>query len=211
MDPENPISLAAIGRLLDRSVEVTGCQHFGLLVGQQGGLRSFGLVGVFARYSPDLQTALGRLGRVHTPLPRRPGREPGRSRRRGDAQLFHQCSLASRPSTRSRVARSPFSATSSAVSAARTGFRSRSGLPTAGRGTRGPSSRPSGPHCSSMPSRAQSCSPPNWLRRRRADAEVDTDLQRLLARQIESLEASYGDEFPEQVRSVLRSGLLAGP
>ena len=50
----------------------------------------------------------------------------------------------------------------------------------------------------------------NWLRRRRADAEADTDLQRLLARQIESLEASYGDEFPEQVRSVLRSGLLTG-
>ncbi len=61
-DTENPISLATVGRLVHRSVEVTGCQHFGLLVGQQGGLSSFGLVGAFARYSPDLQTALGRLG-----------------------------------------------------------------------------------------------------------------------------------------------------
>lgn len=39
---------------------------------------------------------------------------------------------------------------------------------------------------------------------------ADADLQRLLAQQIESLEASHGDEFREQVRSVLRSGLLTG-
>ena len=48
----------------------------------------------------------------------------------------------------------------------------------------------------------------NWLRRRLPEA--DADLQRLLVQQIESLEASQGDEFPAQVRRVLRSGLLAG-
>jgi len=32
-DPDNPIPFAAAGRLLSRSVAVTACPHFGLLLG----------------------------------------------------------------------------------------------------------------------------------------------------------------------------------
>jgi AraC-like DNA-binding protein len=42
-------------------VAATGCRHFGLLVGQQAGLRSFGLVGLLVKYSPDVEAALGSL------------------------------------------------------------------------------------------------------------------------------------------------------
>jgi AraC-like DNA-binding protein len=61
-DPEAVIPLASVGHLVQQAVATTGCQHFGLLVGQQGGLQSLGLVGLVVRYSPDVGTALRRLG-----------------------------------------------------------------------------------------------------------------------------------------------------
>ncbi len=57
-DPENTISFAAMGRLLNLCVARSGCPHFGLLVGQRGGISSLGVVGLLARHSPDIQTAL---------------------------------------------------------------------------------------------------------------------------------------------------------
>jgi hypothetical protein len=60
-DPENLIPLAGLGRLVQLCVVRTGCRHFGLLVGQQGGLHSLGLVGLLARLSPDVGTALRKL------------------------------------------------------------------------------------------------------------------------------------------------------
>lgn len=62
-DPDNLISFAARGRLFNHCVAKTGCQHFGLLVGQQGGLHSLGLVGLVAKYSPDVGAALRHLVR----------------------------------------------------------------------------------------------------------------------------------------------------
>jgi AraC-like DNA-binding protein len=41
----------------------TGCNHFGLLVGQQGGLSSLGLVGYLVQHSPDVGSALRGLVR----------------------------------------------------------------------------------------------------------------------------------------------------
>jgi AraC-like DNA-binding protein len=38
---------------------------------------------------------------------------------------------------------------------------------------------------------------------------VEPELRRLLRDKIEALEAQYRDEFPEQVRSILRTGVLA--
>jgi AraC-like DNA-binding protein len=57
-DPENTASFTAVGRLLDTCVQATDCPHFGLLVGQQNGLESLGLVGMLARHSPTLKHAL---------------------------------------------------------------------------------------------------------------------------------------------------------
>ena len=61
--PENRISYAARGRLLAHCVAATKCQHLGLLVGQQSGLLSLGLVGLLVKYSPDVGTALRNLVR----------------------------------------------------------------------------------------------------------------------------------------------------
>ena len=61
-DPDNLISFEARARLLSHCAAKTGCQHFGLLIGERGGLQGFGLVGLLARYSADVRTALQRLG-----------------------------------------------------------------------------------------------------------------------------------------------------
>jgi AraC-like DNA-binding protein len=57
-DPDNAVEMAALGRLLCACVTCTGCQHFGLMVGQQGGPVSLGLIGLLAQHSPNLGRAL---------------------------------------------------------------------------------------------------------------------------------------------------------
>ena len=49
---------ATHNRIVQHCADRTGCAHFGLLVGQQDGLRSLGLVGLLVKYSPDVETAL---------------------------------------------------------------------------------------------------------------------------------------------------------
>lgn len=61
--PDNEIPYSARTRLINHCVERTGCRHFGLLIGQQTGLDSLGLVGLLVRYEPDLGTALKSLVR----------------------------------------------------------------------------------------------------------------------------------------------------
>ena len=56
--PDNLIGYATRARLIAHCVARTGCQHFGLLLGQHASLTSFGLVGLLARSSPDVGTAL---------------------------------------------------------------------------------------------------------------------------------------------------------
>ena len=68
-NPDNLLSYAARGRLLEHCVARTGCQHLGLLVGQRASLQSLGLVGSLVKYSPDVGTALRSLVRffhLHT-------------------------------------------------------------------------------------------------------------------------------------------------
>jgi AraC-like DNA-binding protein len=60
---DNRITLLARGRLLEHCATVTGCQHFGLLVGQRDGLGTLGIVGLLARHAPDVGTAVQRLVR----------------------------------------------------------------------------------------------------------------------------------------------------
>jgi AraC-like DNA-binding protein len=62
-DPNNRISFATRSRLIGRCATLTGCPHFGLLLGAQGGLQSLGLVGLLAEYSPDVGSALRNLVR----------------------------------------------------------------------------------------------------------------------------------------------------
>jgi AraC-like DNA-binding protein len=65
-DPDHRISYAVRGRILGHCAAKTGCRHFGLLIGARGGLQGFGIVGLLARYSNDVATALQRLvGYLH--------------------------------------------------------------------------------------------------------------------------------------------------
>lgn len=62
-DPNNRISFKERGHLIAHCVARTGCQHLGLLVGQNVGLHSLGLVGLLVKYSTDVGTALRSLAR----------------------------------------------------------------------------------------------------------------------------------------------------
>ena len=62
-DPENRMSLTARGRLFAHCASTTGCRHFGLLVGQAADLHSLGFVGLLAKFSADVSTALRSLTR----------------------------------------------------------------------------------------------------------------------------------------------------
>ena len=60
-DPDNRISFVTRGRMMAHCAERTGCPHFGLLVGQKAGLNAFGVVGLLAKYSSDVHSALDSL------------------------------------------------------------------------------------------------------------------------------------------------------
>ena len=57
-DPDNPVTFPALGRLLRLSVAETGCQHFGLMVGQLASPSSLGIVGYLAQNSSTVHEAL---------------------------------------------------------------------------------------------------------------------------------------------------------
>lgn len=57
-NPENSLSFVELGRLLQACVDATGCQHFGLLVGQRSAAANLGLVGRLMRTAPTLRDAI---------------------------------------------------------------------------------------------------------------------------------------------------------
>lgn len=66
-DAENRISFEAGGALLNHCVQVTGCAHFGLLVGQHVNLPALGTVGLTAQTSDTVGAALQTLtAHLHT-------------------------------------------------------------------------------------------------------------------------------------------------
>jgi AraC-like DNA-binding protein len=206
-DPENLITLTDLGRLVKACVARTGCQHFGLLVGEHGGLQSLGLVGLVVKFSPDVATAMRRLSRyLHlyhggqiTTLVEDEGTailtydlyEPGTEAvdQIGDgalAILFNVMRALCGPDWLPRevqlARRKPVD-----VQPFRRFFRA--------------------PLRFDAEQDALVMSA-HWLTRRLPGADVG--LQRLLQSQIDALAAKHGDDFPELVRSVLRTGLLTG-
>jgi AraC-like DNA-binding protein len=61
-DPDFIVPSAVFGRLFAHCVEVTKCEHFGLLVGAEGSLSWLGRVGFVARNSENIGQALQVLG-----------------------------------------------------------------------------------------------------------------------------------------------------
>ncbi|OAF15540.1 hypothetical protein AYJ54_39955 [Bradyrhizobium centrolobii] len=57
-NPENSLSFIELDRLVQACVAATGCEHFGLLVGQRSTTASLGLVGRLMRTAPTLRDAI---------------------------------------------------------------------------------------------------------------------------------------------------------
>jgi len=63
-NPENTLPSGTIGRILGYCAEVTGCEYFGLLVGERAGIGALGAVGYLMQSSPTVGTALDILART---------------------------------------------------------------------------------------------------------------------------------------------------
>lgn len=60
-NPDNRISFLAASKLLARCVEVTKCDHFGLLLGQHANPSHLGIAGFLLSSAPNVRSALGSL------------------------------------------------------------------------------------------------------------------------------------------------------
>jgi AraC-like DNA-binding protein len=206
-DPDNRISYAARSHLVAHCVARTGCQHLGLLIGQQISLQSLGLVGLLVKYAPDVGTALRNLVQflhVHvrgavTSL------ETG-----GDLAIL-----------RYEIYQPGVEATAEvsdgAVAALFNMMRSLCGPDWKATEIRLAHRRPD----DVRPFRSFFRVPlvfdaeqnavvfaADWLNH--CLPETDPELRRLLLKEIDAIEARHGDDFPGQVRSVLRTALVTG-
>lgn len=59
--PENEISFVLGSKLLEGCVEATGCDHFGLMIGERTTTSSLGVTGFMMRFAPNIRTALKAL------------------------------------------------------------------------------------------------------------------------------------------------------
>ncbi len=57
-DPDFEVPYQSVGKLLARCVAITGCEHFGLLVGQRAAPSALGVAGFMLQSAPDVGTAL---------------------------------------------------------------------------------------------------------------------------------------------------------
>jgi AraC-like DNA-binding protein len=206
-DPDNLISYAARGRLLSRCVARTGCKHFGLLLGQQGRLSSFGLVGFLVQHSPDVGTALGSLVRyLHLHVR---GAVPSLTVHGKSAVLGYD------------IYEPQVEATDQigdgAVAVMLNIMRTLCGpdwKPTEALfAHRKPEDAGPFRRFFRAPLRFNAeqnalVFPAAWLAHSLSGA--DPELHRMLQKQIDALEVRHREDFPEQVRSVLRSALLTG-
>ncbi len=204
-DLSNPISYRVASHLFRVCVERTGCPHFGLLHGQKGGLNFLGLLGLLARYSPDVGSALRSIVRyMHLHI-------------RGAVTTLEV--HATRATFCYEIYEPDAEATDQISDAAvATMYNIMLEL--------------CGSNWSPLEVRLAHRKPDDVAPFRRFfraplrfDAEenaleffadslhrplpaVEPELRRLLVAQVEALEGQYSDQFPEQVRSILRTALL---
>ncbi len=193
--------------MLAHCVARTGCRHLGLLVGEQGGLHSLGLVGLLVKFSPDVETALRSLVRyLHLHV------------RGAVTTLAVEGELAE---LRYDIYQPRVEATDQvgdgAVALMTNIMRALCGPRWKPVELRFAHRRPDdvGPfrRIFRAPLRFDAehnavAFSADWLDRPVSGAEPE--LRRLLQQQIDLLDARHGDDFPEQVRSVLRTALVTG-
>lgn len=205
-DPANLVTYHAASHLFRVSAERTGCPHFGLLQGQKGGLHSLGLIGLLAKCSATVGTALRSIVRyMHLHI------------RGALTTLEESGSLAI------------FSYEVHDLGAEATDHIADGSLGT----MFNIMVELCGPHWKPIEVRFEHRKPSDmapyhrrfqapmsfgmndnslvfaasWLSR--PLPAVEPELRRLLEEQVDMLEVQYRDDFPEQVRSLLRTGLLA--
>jgi AraC-like DNA-binding protein len=206
-DPDNAIPYAARGRLFAHCVARTGCQHFGLLVGQRGGLHSLGLMGLLVKYSPDVGTALRNLvSHFHLHFG---GAALTLEAEGGAAILAYRAIQPGSPATN------------------QVGDGAVAEIFNVLRELCGPDLKPMEAWFAHR--RPENVEPyrrifgvslrfdaeqnaivfsSSWLKR--SLPQVHPDVRRLLKRQVDALEAQHGEDFPEQVRAILPAALTTG-
>lgn len=204
-DPDNLVPYRARGRLLSVCAAITRCEHFGLLVGQQGRLSHLGLVGYLVQHSPDVGAALRNLERylhlhvrggaprliIHDNVailaydiyePHVEGREQIE-----DAAVAFVCN----------ILRSLCGADWTPAEALFAHRKPNDARPFS-RFFRCPLRFDAGENGISFPA--------DWLARPLPAADVE--LRRLLQRQVDALDAGRGATLPDRVRSILRTAIL---
>ena len=206
-DPDNLISYSARDRLFKESVSRTGCQHFGLLVGQRMNLKALGLVGLLMKTSRDAGAALNSLVKfLH----------------------LHSQGAVMELSVDDKLAMLTYDAFEPGLEATeQTGYGAVAMMLNAMRTLCGRDFKPI--EASFAHRRPADIEPfrkffkvplyfdtehyglvfsRDWLDVRPATA--DDELRQLLQKQVDALRVKHGLSFPLQVRSVLHSALLAG-
>jgi AraC-like DNA-binding protein len=206
-DPDNLVTVAARGRLISLCVARTGCRHFGLLIGQQAGLHSFGLVGLLAKYSPNVGTALRNFVRFFR-LHNRGG--VLNLDVLGSSAILDFAIIQPRVEATDQVG-------AGAVAVMLNIMRDLCGREWRPIEVRFAHTKPEdiGPYRKFFRAPLRFDAEQNalefsvdWLDHPLPGS--DPDLSRLLEKQIDALQLRHGDDFPGQVRSVLRSALLTG-
>jgi len=206
-EPDNLISFSARSRLISHCVDRTGCRHFGLLLGQRNGLHSLGLLGLLVKYSPDVGTALRSLVR-HAHLHVR-GATVALAVD-GDVAMLTYAIYQPASGAADQVG-------DGAVASMFNMLRELCGpgwAPVEARfAHRKPEDLAPFRRFFNAPLRFDAeqyelVFSADWLSRPLPG--TDAGLSRLLQKQIDAIEARHGDDFPAQVRSVLRTALLTG-
>ncbi len=206
-DPDNMISYRERGRMLAHCVATTGCQHLGLLVGQQISLCSLGLTGLLVKYSPDVGTALRNLSRY---LHHHVRGAVASLTVDGESAMFGYLTVQTNAQANDQVGDGAVAAIFNIL-----------------RELCGPRWKPS--HVLFAHRRPQDVTPfrqyfqaplvfdaewnavifsSGWINRHLAHA--DPAVLHLLQREIEKLETRYGDDLPGKVRRLLRAAILTG-
>lgn len=204
-DPDNLISYAARSRLLRHCVAATGCRHFTHLLCRHAGLHSLGLVGLLVKYSPDAGTALRSLVR-HYHLHAR-GAAVDLTVEREQATLsfgVYQAQVEATDQVGDGAVTIMFNAMRALCGRAwkpleiQFAHRKPQDVEPYRRYFQVPLRFDAEQYAVVFPAR--------WLDK--SLPEADLEVRRLLQKQIDAIELDHGDDFPAQVRSVLRTALL---
>jgi AraC-like DNA-binding protein len=205
-DPDNLVTYRAASHLYRVCAERTGCPHFGLLKGQKSGLDGLGFVGLLVKHSPDVGAALRGLVR-HLHLHIRGALAS--LDESGNLAIFGYEICEPGVEATDQIADASLGTMFNILVAlcgarwkpveVRFEHRRPPDLAPFRRFFQAPLTFDAGDNSLVFPA--------SWLSA--PLPAVDPELTRLLQDRLKVLEAQYHEDFPETVRSLLRTGLLA--